>query len=51
MNHATQAEPPKVDKNTVENSDKKWFTEGRYGKWLQYSCYEKTMNSMKSQNI
>jgi len=33
----------------VESSDKRWSTEERNGKPLQYSCLENPMNSMKRQ--
>ena len=33
----------------VESSDKTWFTGEGNGKPLQYSCFENSMNIMKSQ--
>ena len=33
----------------VESSDKTWFTAEGNGKPLQYSCFENSMNIMKSQ--
>ena len=33
----------------VKSSDKTWYTRGRNGNPLQYSCHENAMNSMKKQ--
>ena len=47
MSHATLAT---LDGRVmVESSDKTWSTGEGNGKPLQYSCLEKTMNSMKRQ--
>ena len=34
----------------VERSERMWYTGEENGKPLQYSCLEKSMNSMKRQN-
>ena len=33
----------------VKSSDKTWYTRGRNGNPLQYSCHENAMNNMKKQ--
>ena len=35
----------------MDSSDKTWSTGEGYGKPLQYSCLENTMNSMKGKKI
>ena len=35
----------------VESSEKTWYTREGNGKWLQYSCLENPMNSMKRQKV
>ena len=48
LNHASGA--TQDGRVMGERSDRMWSTGERNGKPLQYSCLEKLMNSMKSQN-